>query len=56
MEISFRIYMGFVFLLFVTIFLSVYADYTAITKCENSGGVWVTKRICINPAAIVETD
>lgn len=53
MAMGVRIYMGLVFLIFVTLALNVYLDITNISKCEDAGGVWV-KTACVNPSAIIE--
>lgn len=56
MSVSWRIYFGFLFLLFLVIALIIYQDYTDNKKCEDAGGVYGGHGMCVNPAAVIEVD
>lgn len=56
MQTTFRIYWGFVFLMFLFISLVIYDGYTENSKCEDAGGVYTGHHICINPSAIIEVN
>lgn len=51
-----RIYFGGIFLLFLSLGLIAYQDYTESRKCEDAGGVYGGHGMCVNPAAIIEVD
>lgn len=51
-----RIYFGWMFLLFLVIGLIVYHDYTLNKKCEDFGGVYGGFGLCVNPSAVIELD
>ena len=51
-----RIYFGGIFLLFLSLGLITYQDYTESRKCEDAGGVYGGHGMCVNPAAIIEVN
>lgn len=56
MKMEFRIYFAMIFLLFVVMALIIVEGVTGPKKCEDAGGVYVSRNVCVNPTAIIEVN
>ena len=56
MTMTWRIYFGYLFLLFLLIALIIHQDYTDSKKCEDAGGVYGGHGMCVNPTAVIEVN